>query len=242
MSKRRVIVIVLLLLTGFGVSIFRDYGFTLDYIALAGDISHQQQAEIASTLETQKENMKALSDVKQILEEIEWVHHVVVARNWPDGLTVNVVPERAIAYWNDKEFINDEGRVFYSPYLAGGDLAQLHGPDGTEREAMTQYLQLSKAVARAGLSVDTLVLDERGALEFTADNGMKVLLGKDDVMERIQRFLLVFESPELAARLSNIKQIDTRYSNGMAVSWKVGNGLDIAATQKAENSQRELRL
>jgi cell division protein FtsQ len=82
-----------------------------------------------------------------------------------------------------------------------------------------------------------------GAWQFTTGNGITVLLGKDDVMERLQRFLIVMDDADLASRLAEVERIDTRYPNGMAVSWKntarARNDLDIV---KTEHTQRELRL
>jgi len=105
---------------------------------------------------------------------------------------------------------------------------------------MQQYQQLSRALARSGQTIATLALDERGGWQFTTGQGIRVMLGKDDIMERIQRFLLVVDSAGLSSRMEDIDQIDTRYSNGMAVSWKSATkGLDIART---DNSKRELGL
>ena len=96
---------------------------------------------------------------------------------------------------------------------------------------MEQYQQLAKALGRLGRSIGMLKLDERGAWEFRTASGIHVMLGKDDIMDRFQRFLLVLGSKQLAPRVNDVKQIDTRYSNGVAVSWKeVPTGLKVAKT------------
>lgn len=210
------------------------------YVTLDGDIRPIQRDEIYEALLGVREAAHGIAQVKSALERVRWVHHVEVTRHWPDSITVNVVPQTPIAYWNDDAFINDEGTIFVSPYAATAGLAQLYGPRDSEGEVMQQYQQLSRALARSGQTIATLALDERGAWQFTTGQGIRVMLGKDDIMERIQRFLLVVDSAGLSSRMKEIDQIDTRYSNGMAVSWKAATkGLDIA---KTDNSERELGI
>lgn len=239
MTYRRAIVAVLVL-SAIGTGAWylsRDYQFDLDTVAIAGELVSQQRAELSAVLLEHKDEIEGLPDVKHLIDGVSWVHHVDVVRRWPDKLTLTVHPERAIAYWNDDAFINDEGRVFSSEYLQAGSVAQLYGPEGGQQSVMRQYLELNKALTRAGQDIEILTLDDRGSWHFTTSEGIRVMLGKDDIMERIQRFLLVVESVGLTERMNDIEQIDTRYPNGMAVSW--AQSLDVA---KTENTQREPRL
>lgn len=240
-TKQMIVAIALLAaITAVAVNASRQYSLDLNYVTVEGDLIDAQRHEIFETLLAARDEITGLSEIRDVLEEKQWIDQVTVTRRWPDSLTVTIKCESAIAYWNDDAFINDEGRVFVSKYLAPGDRAHLYGPPESERVVMQQYQQLNKALSNAGQSIEVLSLDERGAWSFTTDTGMKVLLGKDDIMERIQRFLLVARSAGLNTRLDSIEQIDTRYSNGVAVGWKeAGASLSIANT---DNSQRELRL
>jgi cell division protein FtsQ len=236
-------VMVITLLVSMSVIALRRLDLNLAFVSISGEITEAERVDLSRLIVEHKDEIDGPADIKRIISQVRWIHHVDVARAWPDSLAVTVVTERPIAYWNDEDFINDEGKVFFSPYVVGGELAQLHGPAGTEREAMQQYQQLNKVLLGSGLSIDTLVLDERSAWQFTTGNGITVLLGKDDVMERLQRFLIVMDDADLASRLAEVERIDTRYPNGMAVSWKntarARNDLDIV---KTEHTQRELRL
>ncbi|MDZ7686887.1 MAG: hypothetical protein U5O39_19620 [Gammaproteobacteria bacterium] len=70
--------------------------------------------------------------------------------------------------------------------------------------------------------------------------GVKVMLGKEDIMDRIQRYLFVIESARLSKRIDDIEQIDTRYSKGLAVRWvDVPPGMAVA---NSDNLKRETRL
>lgn len=242
MNRRKTIlaVVVLAVLAGVVVHASREYRFDLQYVALSGELSQPQRDEILGTLAERRRDIEDIDDVKVHLDAIDWIHHVEVARQWPDRIVVEVLEEEPIAYWNDDAYINDEGDVFVSRYAQGGDLAQLYGPAASEHEVMAQYQQLNRALARAGQAIDTLSLDERGSWEFTTTRGIRVVLGKDDIMERIQRFLRVVEHVRRDPNMPRIGRIDTRYSNGLAVSWIDSPGSSrLAGT---DNSKREPRL
>ena len=66
----------------------------------------------------------------------------------------------------------------------------------------------------------SLTMESRGGWKFKLNDDVEVLLGREDIMERMTRYLQIVAGRELAARMSDIKTIDTRYSNGVAVSWK----------------------
>ncbi len=208
-------------------------------VTVAGDIGMRQRKEIYGYL-SEMVNVGDIRDVKARLDRVDWVHRVEVERDWPDGLVINVHEEEAIAYWNDDAWINEEGHVFISSYEEGGRLPQLYGPEGREETVMSQYQQLSQALLRTGQVIDTLRFDERGSWEFTTRTGVKVLLGKEGIMERMQRYFLVFQSAALLEELSKIKTVDTRYSNGVAVDWRTPmEGYEVA---KAYKSQRDMSL
>lgn len=209
----------------------RGMNFANAYVAVTGHLQPGQRAEVYARLVADRRRIKGIEDIKNLLERVSWISRVDVMRHWPDRITVAVVPEKPIATWNGDAFLDDSGNVFRSHYFNGSKLASLYGPAGSEDEVMEQYQQLAKALNRDGLSISTLKLDERGAWKFTTDGGIGVMLGKDDIMARLQRFLLVLHSKQLAPRVNDVKQIDTRYTNGVAVSWKqVPTGLRVAKT------------
>ena len=231
---RRKLMVAFVLVTLLGTVVFaesRGYNFDSSYVAVTGNLIPAQRAEVYARLLAAKSNIESIEDIKELLDAVPWVSHVNVMRHWPDRITVTVIPERAIATWNGTSFLDDNGIAFTSNYIEDKDLAHLYGPVGSEDEVMEQYQQLAKALGRAGRSISTLKLDPRGAWEFTTRSGIRVMLGKDDIMDRFQRFLLVLGSKQLAPRTDDIKRIDTRYSNGVAVSWKqVPTGLRVAKT------------
>lgn len=209
----------------------RGYNIGNSYVSITGHLKAAQRAEVYGRLLENRHRIGSIDDVKAMLDDVSWIAHVDVMRHWPDRISVAVTPEQPIAWWNGDAFLDDSGHVFRSRYIDEPGLARLYGPGGSEDEVMEQYQQLSRALGSTGRSISTLRLDARGAWEFTTADGIRVMLGKDDIMDRFQRFLLVLGSKQLAPRVNDIKQIDTRYSNGVAVSWKeVPTGLRVAKT------------
>ncbi|MBL83971.1 MAG: cell division protein FtsQ, partial [Marinobacter sp.] len=50
-------------------------------------------------------------------------------------------------------------------------------------------------------------------------NGIEVVLGRDQVEARFERFVTVYQE-RLASRSDEVRRVDARYSNGVAVQWK----------------------
>jgi cell division protein FtsQ len=57
------------------------------------------------------------------------------------------------------------------------------------------------------------------------DEGIELVLGREQVGEKIKRLALVWESG-LSQQVKQIKTIDLRYPNGLAVAWKDGALVD----------------
>ncbi len=218
-----------------------DAGLSVERVAIGGDLDSRQRDRVLETLIEHRDAMHSLEDVRHRLTELEWVFDARVTRRWPDSITIEIVKETPIAWWNDDAFINAEGNVFTSPYVDLADLPQLYGPAGREAEVMRQYQSFAKALGRVDQSIDTLRLDERGSWQFKSTDGITVMLGKDDIMDRIQRFLFVVERVGLESRMDDIDQIDTRYPNGVAISWvDVPPGMAVAASEASSKAQSEI--
>jgi cell division protein FtsQ len=231
--------ILILLIVTFFVNV-SGQKFEMTRVSIAGDLSDDQRQDVYKRLVSAMDGGQRIGKIKQLVETADWIHHVEVSRRWPDKLLISIVNETPIAYWNDDAFISRDGKAFVSRYQNGGDFAQLYGPVGEELLVMRQYQQLNNALLKSGQEIEVLSLDDRGSWQFTNAAGVKVLLGKEHITERIQRYLQVIDDGGLESRMDNVMRIDTRYSNGVSVSWKLPEKeLDIAENYK---SQRDFSL
>jgi len=191
------------------------------YIHIEGIDGDDQINAINQQLTILNPEAASIEEIKSGLEELEWVHHVNVRKRWPDKLHVFVAEQTPLALWNESGFLNNDGEVFDSSFIDSSGLPSLIGPLGTERLVMWQFQKLNSVVGVTGEDVDLLQLSDRGSWSFSL-GGVSVRLGKEDILERMRRFLRVFKEVGFSEKLIDIVEIDTRYPNGIAVRWKGG--------------------
>jgi cell division protein FtsQ len=160
-----------------------------------------------------------LSEVQTAIEGMPWVDAARVQRRWPDALLVQVTEQEAIARWGDSGLVNARGELFVTnEHHIPMDLPLLAGPNGTERRVADRFFQVKAQLEAAGLTLNGLRLDDRGAWEIELNNGVILRLGRRDIEERMERFLKSGSSL-VSSRSPEISYIDMRYSNGFAVGW-----------------------
>lgn len=161
-----------------------------------------------------------LSALHERLIADPWVSDVQISRQWPPALRVELVEEVPVARWGDHGLLNPEGDIFWpelKPEYQG--LPRLSGPSHETLRIMQQFHELNSLFQPHGLRLKGLELESRGAWNLELDNGLQVIAGREDLMQRLKRFIRVYES-QLAARISEVERVDIRYTNGVAVRWK----------------------
>ncbi|WP_394130655.1 cell division protein FtsQ/DivIB [Shewanella maritima] len=193
----------------------------IEAVAVKGDRRFTSDEEIQTALQSMLENSffsADVMDVQQALEGLPWVYHASVRREWPARFKVTLQEQQAAAKWNGESWVNVNGEVFDAlahPQVA--DLPELAGPDDTAAEVLTAYQQLNELLSINGFALASLNLSPRHAWQAVLGNGIKVKLGREDKMSRIQRFINVY--PTLMQSDRQIETIDLRYDTGFAVGW-----------------------
>jgi cell division protein FtsQ len=192
-------------------------------ITVTGELEHTQAQAVQDMVQPGLAGGFLNADLQQIrrqLEGLPWIYEASVRRRWPAALEIHVVEETPIARWGEDGFLNHEGGVFRSPKGAEwSSLPRLSGPAGSAPSLMARYLRLVEILAPLGLPVVQLAVDERGQVEAVLDGGMELVLGKDDFLERLHRFVVVYTS-ELSGRREEIERVDLRYTSGIAVAFR----------------------
>jgi cell division protein FtsQ len=93
-----------------------------------------------------------------------------------------------------------------------------------------QYRIVSELLVPTRLKLAELQRDSVGAWQVNTVDGIKLVLGREQIVEKIRRFVIVWRSG-LELKMDNISLIDLRYPNGIAVSWKDD---DLAKIQSSE--------
>ncbi|MEP3589457.1 MAG: cell division protein FtsQ/DivIB [Marinobacter sp.] len=161
-----------------------------------------------------------LADIKASLEQRPWVESAAVKRVWPGRLVIDIREKKPLAYWSDGRLVSRSGELFSPPNPeVAGRLPKLSGPDERVREVITMARKMSEQLYGYGLGFAGLALEARGAWTLTLANGIEVVLGRDKVEQRFERFITVYEN-RLASRVDEVSRVDARYTNGIAVQWK----------------------
>jgi len=169
-----------------------------------------------------------LDAVGAAVRQIPWVDRASVARTWPSGLRVFVEEQSPVARWGESGLLNIRGEVFvHDARHIPPELPELVGPPGSEKHMTTKYLAVQGRLVEAGMRLSQLRLDERGAWEFVLDNGVRLRLGRQQVDERFDRFM-VAAARIVATRAAEIAYVDLRYATGFAIGWRSG-GKEVAS-------------
>lgn len=212
----------------------------LNEVAVDGEITTEQRAAVFNFLRDKQLFDLPMAEIQDRVEQEGWISSAALARRWPDTLVVTITTEKPVALWNDDAFLNDKGEVFKSPFPNQSRLPQLYGPEDEQELVMAQYLQLNNMLFKGGQQIEQLKLDDRGNWRFQSNLNIDVLLGKTALMERVQRLLHITDYIDDKGKLGQIKQIDTRYVNGVAVAW-LDQEVSAVALQSTEVSP-ELKL
>jgi cell division protein FtsQ len=181
-----------------------------------------------------------LKSVRRSLEKIAWVDRAQVERSWPNGLRVFITEQVPAAKWGVDGLLNTRGELFLRDARhMPPELPQLDGPEGSEAEVAKLYLETYPRLLAVGMRLAKVELDPRGAWELGLGNGVVVRLGRQDVPQRLERFITV-ASPLVATRAADITYVDLRYSNGFSVGWNAGVIPDVA-TGNASGPARTVR-
>jgi cell division protein FtsQ len=153
--------------------------------------------------------------LRQALEKLPWVRNVSIRRDFPHRLAVNLEEHQALARWNNAALVNRQGEIFVAK--SEQTLPGFTGQDGAAAEVTLHYAQFSQQLAALDLQVTQLALSPRHAWQLRLSNGMVLELGREDMQQRLARFVEVYPY-SLAAIQGKVKYVDLRYRNGFAVS------------------------
>ena len=179
-----------------------------------------------------------LDTVRTAFESVPWVRKATVRRDWPNKLIVTLEEHVPLGTWGeDGRLVSVKGDVFTANLAEAeedGELPELVGPAGSEKDVVERFRELHAWFAPAGLKPASLRLSGRYAWTVRLSNGMTVELGREQSREalkaRVDRLTGIY--PQLVARLQDrIESIDMRYPNGLALT---ASGLTIGPDVKKQ--------
>jgi len=206
-------------------------------IVVSGEMPYTQEQEVLdaiSTIDLGNFFQVSVNDIQKKVSLLPWVYSVAVRKQWPDEVKIYIVDQTPVALWNGDFLLNEFGKAFQA------DTSQLtqalphfYGPEGSEILALENYGNLSSLLEYSELSIDELMLSERFSWQLTLSDGVMLNLGREERVERIQRFMDLYpliksHASQKVHEKNNSKKplkqavdyIDLRYDTGLAVGWK----------------------
>lgn len=158
--------------------------------------------------------------VREVVEHLPWVSEASVRRVWPDTLSVSVVEQKPVAISKEKGLINAKGDVF-KPLnkMLQKSLPVFDGNTKLNKLMLSKYYEMNELLTSIDRKIIYLKIDARHAIELKLDNGLTVVLGRENTMHRLERLMRIYNNI-LISRINDVEIIDLRYTNGMAIGWK----------------------
>ncbi len=165
-----------------------------------------------------------LEKLRLSLEQLPWVRHAEVRRQWPADIEIRIEEHVPVAYWGQEsgQLVNSHGEIFTAELRNTPDDAMpvLYGPSGFVPEMLSYFQLASELLKPTGRWPQTLSVSPRLALQLKLDDGMVVELGRQQakapIRERLERFATYYPSMLKAARKPP-GVVDMRYPQGFAL-------------------------
>jgi cell division protein FtsQ len=158
-----------------------------------------------------------VNEVHKLLEEMPWVYRASVRKRWPSSLHIYLIEQQPVAIWNEDLLLNTQGDIFDGGKVAM-KLPLLFGPGGSEKTALAGFNAMESLLSSTGLTINALFLSERFAWRVELSNGIRLNIGRQQFIDRVQNFIDIF--PLLKSQNKAINYIDLRYDIGLAVGWQ----------------------
>lgn len=194
-------------------------------VVISGEMPYSNKHDIEQAIDAVNLGNFFKLDVNEIQQKVvslPWVYSVSVRKKWPNELKIYVVDQHPIAIWNGNFFINNSGQAFQAMMSrVAHHLPSFYGPEGTEKIALKNYRDLNRLLQFNQLAIDELLLSERFSWQLTLNDGVTLNLGRENRVERIQRFMHIYSDIKHNSKGGHqVGYVDLRYDTGVAVGWK----------------------
>lgn len=166
----------------------------------------------------------SLEEVRLAFEKLPWVRRAEVRRSWPDVLELRLEEHQAVAYWRvpDSEavqLVNRQGEVFVASSNAA--MPEFSGPQGSAAFLLARHQAWSEMVAPLQRRLTGLWLSAREAWRLQLDDGMVIVLGREQerapLEQRLARFVATW--PQAREKVGvQVAVADLRYPRGYALT------------------------
>jgi cell division protein FtsQ len=218
--------------------------FALAGITVTGDVVHTNSVTLRANVMPKLSGSfftVDLQQTRQIFQQLPWVRHAVVEREFPNRLRVHLEEHKPAAFWGppeDERLLNTHGEIFEPNMgeLEDDKLPRLSGPDNQSALVLQTYQMLLEPYRALGLPIAQLDLSPRGSWWVKTEQGARIEMGRGTHGELKQRFnsfaqTLPEASQRWGRRVNALEMADLRHDNGYALRLR---GVSTVEPQKAK--------
>jgi cell division protein FtsQ len=119
--------------------------------------------------------------------------------------------------------VDADGKSFSIPAerVVKQKMPLLYGPEGSEQDVLQGFQTMSQTLSAAKFTLKAVAMSARHSWQVTLDNDIRLELGRDDRMKRLQRFIDLYPKfqQQAEADKTRISYVDLRYDTGASVGW-----------------------
>ncbi|MGU9951248.1 MAG: cell division protein FtsQ/DivIB [Gammaproteobacteria bacterium WSBS_2016_MAG_OTU1] len=150
---------------------------------------------------------------REQLKRLPGVADVILRRQLPGKLEVQLVEHRPLASWADGGLVDVMGRRY------GGAVEEwlpvFKGPGGRAASMVEFYESANKILTPLGEIITQLEVDEKGEWRLFLEGGVVLYLGRERRHVRLRRY--ASHAFNLRDRFARLRVVDLRYEKGFAI-------------------------
>ena len=205
--------------------LYRPDTFVINQLKIKGSFRYLKPADVEEAVGVDSlTNFFSieLDNVKKKIEDLSWVRHADVRREWPDTLVVNVEEHVPVMRWKDDLWVTSRGKVVDLPNeIPLQNVVSLHANENDSLLALNTAFRWKKKLQKHQLELRKLKLTTSRAWTITLYNQVTggefdLLLGREDVEMRLARFGKLFEQ-QFSQTDTQLLRVDARYPDGLAI-------------------------
>ena len=214
----------------------------IKYVRTEGEFQYLSKDDVKDILQPLVVTSFFDADMQAIhsaVSTLPWVDAVTVKRIWPDAIDIKVHEKQPFARWGKGALITESGVIFMpNNHILIQNLITVIGPELQQVKVLEIMKGIKTALDDHSMELAEFNVSDRWAWKIKLVTGMEILLGQDEQLKKLKRFLKTL-TVLTQGQLDAMAVVDLRYPNGYAVSWRPGTiEIDWKAFTNPNNEQQ----
>lgn len=202
-------------------------------VVVHGVMEGERQQDIESLIKESSHSGGLLISALEAIQNLPWTRDVKVWRTVANVLHIEIGAKQAMARLDEGTVLTTVGDVISQSSTGENKLPTLKGLENDEQaKTDAQILDLIRTrLAESGIAVSEFEHTIKG-WNVVLVNGDSVLLGRDELEHRLDRFLTVYTKLTKLQSDTTVKA-DARYEHGVAIKQEANNVISLYENSEA---------